>query len=71
MPIQEWPDGAVVVAIGDGPQFTDELNSLTEQLAQRPPLDLVLDMREVSFVDSSGISRLLKVRQQLTSQTAR
>ena len=62
MPIQQWSDQILVVEMGDDPQFTDELNSLTEQLERNPSLDVVLDMREVSRIDSSNIARLLRVR---------
>ena len=71
MPIQKWPDNAVVVAIGDNPQLTDKLNSLTEQLGQGPALDLVLDMREVSYVDSSDIGKLLRVRKVVIAKERR
>ena len=62
MPIQQWSDKIVVVEMGDDPQFTAELNSLTEQLEQNPSVDVVLDMRGVSYINSANIGKLLKVR---------
>ncbi len=62
MPIQQWSDQILVVEMGDDPQFTDELNSLREQLERNPSLDAVLDMREVNHIDSSNIAKLLRVR---------
>lgn len=62
MPIQQWSDQILVVEMGDDPQFTDELNSLTEQMERNPSLDVVLDMREVKHIDSSNIAKLLRVR---------
>ncbi len=62
MPIQQWSDQILVVEMGDDPHFTDELNSLTEQLERNPSLDVVLDMREVNHIDSSNIAKLLRVR---------
>ena len=62
MPIQQWSDEILVVEMGDDPQFTDELNSLTEQLEPNPSLDVVLDMREVNHIDSSNIAKLLRMR---------
>ncbi len=71
MPIQQWSDKIVVVALRDDPQLTDELNSLTEQLEQGPPLDVVLDMRGVSHIDSSNIGKLLRVRKVVIAKERR
>ena len=62
MPIQQWSDQILVVEMGDDPQFTDELNSLTGQLEQNPSVDVVLDMRGVSYINSANLGKLLKVR---------
>ena len=62
MPIQQWSDQILVVELGNDPQFTDELNSLTERLERNPPEDVVLNMQGVSFVNSSNIAKLLRVR---------
>ena len=48
--------------MGDDPQFTDELNNLTEQLGRNPSVDVVLDMRWVSYLNSANLGKLLKVR---------
>ncbi len=62
MPIQQWSDQIVLADLTDDPQFTDELNSLTEQLERDPPKDVVLDMQGVTYVNSSNIAKLLRVR---------
>ena len=62
MPIQQWSDQILVAELGDDPQFTDELNSLTERLERDPPIDVVLNMQGVKFVNSSNIAKLLRVR---------
>ena len=62
MPIQQPSDQIVVVEMGDDPQFTDELNNLTEQLGRNPSVDVVLDMRGVSYINSANLGKLLKVR---------
>ena len=62
MPIQQWSDQILVVEMGDDPQFTDELNSLTEQLERNPSLDVVLNMWGVNQIYSSNIAQLLRVR---------
>ena len=62
MPIQQWSDQILVVEMGDDPQFTDELNSLIEQLERNPSLDVVLNMWGVNQIYSSNIAQLLRVR---------
>ena len=71
MPIQQWSDQIVVVELGDDPQFTDELNNLTEQLERDPPMDVVLNMQAVSFVNSSNIAKLLRVRKAVIAKDRR
>ncbi len=68
MPIQQWSDQIVVADLTDDPQFTDELNTLTEQLERDPPKDVVLDMQGVTYVNSSNISKLLRVRKAVIAQ---
>ena len=62
MPIQQWSDQIIVADLTDDPQFTDELSSLTDQLERDPPTDVVLDMQGVTYVNSSNIAKLLRVR---------
>ena len=71
MPIQQWSDQIVVAELGDDPQFTDELNNLTEQLERDPPMDVVLNMQAVSFVNSSNIAKLLRVRKAVIAKDRR
>ena len=52
----------MLVEMGDDPRFTDELNNLTEQLGRNPSLDVVLDMRGVSYINSANLGKLLKAR---------
>jgi anti-anti-sigma factor len=64
-------DQIVVVEMGDDPQFTDELNNLTEQLGRNPSVDVVLDMRWVSYLNSANLGKLLKVRAVLIANKRR
>ena len=71
MPIQQPSDQIVVVEMGDDPQFRDELNNLTEQLGWNPSVDVVLDMRWVSYLSSADLGKLLKVRAVLIANKRR
>ena len=64
MPIEKWSDRVNVLHLADDPQFTDDLQMLESQLNTKPA-DAVLDFSAVHFVNSSNISRLLKIRKQM------
>lgn len=69
MPIQNWSDDIVVVELADDPQCTDDLNALLESIDSRPKVHVVLNFSEVTFLNSSNIAKLLKLRKILvTSQ---
>ncbi len=61
MAIQKWSDEITVVELGDDPQFSDELTSLIEDLEQTP-CDVVLNFVAVSFMNSSNVAKLLRLR---------
>ncbi len=68
MPIERWSDKIAVVHLADDPQFSDELGAL-EQSLQQAPIDVVVDLAAVHFVNSSNLARLLRLRK-LTSQSS-
>jgi anti-anti-sigma factor len=61
MAIQNWSDEISVVELGDDPQFTDELTALMDSVEQNP-VDVVLNFGAVSFINSSNVSQLLRLR---------
>ncbi len=67
MPLENWSDRIILVKLQDDPQFTDDMNALTDQLAQRDGADVLLDMSDVHFLNSSNIARLLKLRKMQSS----
>lgn len=62
MPIANWSDNVLLAELADDPQFTDDLNSLIETLEKRSDLDVVLNFQDVTFLNSSNIAKLLKLR---------
>ena len=64
MPIEKWSDQVQVVRLLDDPQFTDDLQLLQDQL-QKFGGSAVLDFSAVKYINSSNISRLLRVRKQM------
>lgn len=63
MPIDQWSEDIFVVRLGDDPQFTEDMNSVDQNLSYHRHVDVILDFSGVAFMNSTNISRLLSVRQ--------
>ena len=61
MAIQKWSDNITVVEMTDDPQFTDEIGAVSDSLDDGPT-DVVLNLSAVSFLNSSNVARLLRLR---------
>ena len=70
MGIQEWSDDILVVELTDDPQLSDDLLSLGVRLEEKPA-DVVLNFAAVSFVNSSNIAKLLRLRKTIVSAKRR
>jgi anti-anti-sigma factor len=66
MPIENWSENVLLVELADDPQFTDDMNAVIESVEARDDLDVVLNFQNVTFVNSSNIAKLLKLRKILT-----
>lgn len=62
MPIQNWSDNVLLVELADDPLFTDDMTALLETIQERDDLDVVLNLQNVTFLNSSNIAKLLKLR---------
>ena len=71
MTIQNWSDQIIMVEVTDDPDFTDELNTLSERLEKGEKKDVVLNLSRVKFLNSSNISRLLKLRKIILENQSR
>jgi anti-anti-sigma factor len=63
--IDESPD--VVVAVLEGELDIERADSLVDALAPAAGRELTIDMKAVTFMDSSGIAALLRLRQAAAS----
>lgn len=61
-PIENWSDEILLVELADDPQFTDDMSGLLEAVEKDGSHDVVLAFQEVSFLNSSNIAKLLKLR---------
>ena len=64
MAIQKWSEDITVVELGDDPLFSDELATLLDSL-EEVPSDVVLNLSAVSFINSSNVAKLLRLRKQM------
>ncbi len=62
MPAEDWSENVYIVHLADDPAFSEELESLIRQSAD-DPRHAVLDMGAVTFLNSSNLSQLLRLRQ--------
>jgi anti-anti-sigma factor len=63
MPVEKWSDKVNVVRLADDPQFTDDVETLQDQFL-KAGTSAVLDFSSVQFINSSNISRLLRLHKQ-------
>lgn len=63
MPIQDWSDEIIVAEVLDDPQFTDEMTTLSEMLADRQA-SVVVNLAAITFLNSSNLAKLLRLRKQ-------
>ena len=67
MSIKEWSEDITLGELQDDPQFSDDLNALQELVDNRQGGHVVLDLSGVSFLNSSNIAKLLKLRKILNT----
>lgn len=62
----DWSDHILIANLADEPALSDELTTIAESLekAETPP-SVVLDFAQVSYVNSSNIAQMLKLRRSL------
>ncbi|MHC4562548.1 MAG: STAS domain-containing protein [Planctomycetota bacterium] len=70
MAIERWSDDITLLHLTDHPQLADDLNALLEQLETQPS-DCVLNFAAVSFINSSDVAKLLRLRKMTTAASRR
>lgn len=66
MAIENWSDDILVTELADNPQFSEELTTLSE-MVETKPVHAILNMAGVNYLNSSDLSRLLRLRKSLVS----
>ncbi len=71
MSIESWSDNIIVAQMQDDPTFADDVTALIDQLETRCDVDVVLNFAAVTYLNSSNIAKLLKLRKKLVSNKRR
>ena len=61
MTTQDWSEEIIMVDLAEDPELSDELDVLAERM-ETDSKDVVLNFANIKFLNSSNISRLLKLR---------
>jgi anti-anti-sigma factor len=69
--IERWSENILVVELQDDPAFTDDLGSLLDQVENDSDVHVVLNFGGVSYLNSSNIAKLLKLRKRLLNRKRR
>ncbi len=70
MPITEWSKDILIVELSDEPSLSDDRSALLRRLENgrgRALPDVILHLGGVTYLNSSNIAQLLRVRQALTN----
>lgn len=69
MPIHRWSDQIAIVEFGDEPQFSDDIAAFSRLLEDEQGLEpsAVFDLSNVSYLNSSNMAQLLRLRKRLTN----
>jgi anti-anti-sigma factor len=73
MPINEWSESIIIAEMNDEPTFGDDMESLhrwLEQAGDGLP-DVIVDLQAVSYLNSSNIAQLLRLRKKIASANRR
>lgn len=65
MGIQNWSEDIILAELHREPQLEGELKTVIDIVNDRGGCDVILDFSDVDIITSSGLSKLLKLRQLL------
>ena len=71
MPINEWSDNILIAEMNDEPSFSEDVEALERRIDRMPGADIIINMQGVTYLNSSNIAQLLRLRKKLASNDAR
>ena len=73
MPISDWSDSIVIAELSDEPAFSEDMDALVRRLEETTVglPDVILNLQGVTYMNSSNIAQLLRVRKRLNDGKTR
>lgn len=73
MSINEWSETILIAELNDEPQFSEDVDALMTRLDDAGDVipDVIVDMKAVTYMNSSNIAQLLKLRKRLQGAGSR
>lgn len=73
MPIKEWSETIIIGEMNDEPSFSEDMENLIARIeeAEDAGPDIIINLESVTYLNSSNIAQLLKLRKVLQSLEAR
>lgn len=73
MAIQEWSDTILIAELSDEPLFSEEFDGLLNQFEESKDgiKNIVIDLKSVTYLNSSNIAQLLRLRKMLAASKHR
>ena len=73
MPLQEWSESTLIAELSDEPLFSEEFEALMGRLEEAGDdmPDVILNMLDVSRLNSTNLAQLLRLRKKLLSHERR
>jgi anti-anti-sigma factor len=70
MPLEKWSDRVVVAHLAGDAPIADDLDA-AERMVSMTPMDAVLDFGGVTYLNSTDLARLIKLRKKVAAQEAK
>jgi anti-anti-sigma factor len=73
MPLQEWSESTLIAEMNDEPLFSEDFEALAARLEETkdPMPDVILNLKDVSRMNSSNLAQLLRLRKMVLSRRRR
>ena len=73
MPLNQWSETILIAELNDEPAFSDDMDALGRRLEEGdgPLPDVIINLKAVTYLNSSNIAQLLSLRKQLDAGNAR
>lgn len=62
MALEDWSEDIVIAHLSDEPSLSEDLLALVARFDREDERDIILDMADVHYLNSTNISQLLKLR---------